>query len=470
MAFNAQDQSTWGMDFGRQLSPEEVSYYAPTMQQNYDRNQAMSSVYSNNGLDGSQWTDIYNPGNAVYGATSATPQGNQGTYNSIQNTGSISAGPSDPSANKNPYLAPTSPQTQNLSASPTENPYAAQFGDITKQLDQYGNQINSVNGALGQYGNQIGNLSNQYGSLSEKVNNFDSTLGQYGSQIGDISKALGQYGTQFGALSSQLNGLQTAQQAQTQAQKDYYAQQTAAQAARQQQYDSSLKNYGDAMTAQTQQGFLQNTMPQLRSGAQAAGQYGGSRQGIAEGVAAGNAATGLATNLASLYSQGYGANVNAGLQQQQLDNSMTLGLGNLGVNAANTQNSYNLGLGNLGVNATQAQNNYNLGLGGLANSNQAQNQNFYTQNRSLDQSGLSLGNQLYNSGVNGQLNLGNAQYNAGNIYQNAPLTTLQNYGNTISPYTGLNSSQVNTGSSGGGATGTLGGILAGLGITKNLGF
>ena len=140
-----------------------------------------------------------------------------------------------------------------------------------------------------------------------------------------------------------------------------------------------------------------------------------------------------ATNLASLYSQGYGANVNAGLQQQSLDN------------------------------------NYNLGLGGLANSNQAQNQNFYTQNRSLDQSGLSLGNQLYNSGVNGQLNLGNAQYNAGNIYQNAPLTTLQQYGNTISPYTGLNSSQVNTGSSGGGAPGTLGGILAGLGITKTLG-
>jgi hypothetical protein len=263
--------------------------------------------------------------------------------------------------------------------------------------------------------------------MNPYLSSMSGKMDQYGGQIKSINDTLGQYGNQFGQLSSQLTGMQTAQ-------KDYYSQQQAAQQARQQQYQDSLKNYGDALTKQSTQNFTQSVMPQLRSGAQAAGQYGGSRQGIAEGVAAGNASTGLGANLASLYSQGYGANVNAGLQQQSLDN------------------------------------NYNLGLGGLANSNQAQNQNFYTQNRSLDQSGLSLGNQLYNSGVNGQLNLGNAQYNAGNIYQNAPLTTLQNYGNTISPYTGLNSSQVNTGSSGGGATGTLGGILAGLGITKNLGF
>ena len=449
--------------------PDQYGYSTPDEVLAYRQNDlASQGYYGSNDGSGNFYTQDYNdargPALAANKAnTAATAQ--SGMFGGVQNVAQQDAKRDSyglaPGEYMNPYLSNLNTQMGNLSG---------QYGQVNNKLDQYGNQLNSVNGALGQYGNQIGNLSNQYGSLSEKVNNFDSTLGQYGSQIGDISKALGQYGTQFGALSSQLNGLQTAQQAQTQAQKDYYAQQTAAQAARQQQYDSSLKNYGDAMTAQTQQGFLQNTMPQLRAGAQAAGQYGGSRQGIAEGVAAGNAATGLATNLASLYSQGYGANVNAGLQQQQLDNSMTLGLGNLGVNAANTQNSYNLGLGNLGVNATQAQNNYNLGLGGLANSNQAQNQNFYTQNRSLDQSGLSLGNQLYNSGVNGQLNLGNAQYNAGNIYQNAPLTTLQQYGNTISPYTGLNSSQVNTGSSGGGATGTLGGILAGLGITKNLGF
>ena len=449
--------------------PDQYGYSTPDEVLAYRQDALASQGYSgvNDGSGNFYTQDYYDarPAALAANAQNTAATNASGMFGGVQNVAQQDAKRDSyglaPGEYMNPYLSNLNTQMGNLSG---------QYGQVNNKLDQYGNQINSVNGALGQYGNQIGNLSNQYGSLSEKVNNFDSTLGQYGSQIGDISKALGQYGTQFGALSSQLNGLQTAQQAQTQAQKDYYAQQTAAQAARQQQYDSSLKNYGDAMTAQTQQGFLQNTMPQLRSGAQAAGQYGGSRQGIAEGVAAGNAATGLATNLASLYSQGYGANVNAGLQQQQLDNSMTLGLGNLGVNAANTQNSYNLGLGNLGVNATQAQNNYNLGLGGLANSNQAQNQNFYTQNRSLDQSGLSLGNQLYNSGVNGQLNLGNAQYNAGNIYQNAPLTTLQQYGNTISPYTGLNSSQVNTGSSGGGATGTLGGILAGLGITKNLGF
>ena len=98
MAFDSTDPSTWGVDFGRNLSPEEVAYYAPTMQQNYDRNQGMAAVYNAAGLNGSQWTDIYNPGGAVAGGTSATPQGNKGTYNSIQNTGSISAGPSDPSS------------------------------------------------------------------------------------------------------------------------------------------------------------------------------------------------------------------------------------------------------------------------------------------------------------------------------------------------------------------------------------
>lgn len=385
MAFNAQDQSTWGVDFGRTLSPDEMAYYAPTMQQNYDRNQAMASVFANNGLDGSQWTDIYTPGGAVYGATSATPYGNQGSYNTTPNTGSISAGPSDSISLKNPYLSSTATatpvaapqstqvtptQAQNVSSTPTENPYASQFADISKQLDQYK--------------------------------------------------------TQFGNLGAQLSGMQNAQ-------TDYFAQQQAAQKARQDQYTASLKDYGDALTKQSTQNFTQNVMPQLRSGAQAAGQYGGSRQGIAEGVAAGNASTGLGANLASLYSQGYGANLNAGLQQQSLDN------------------------------------NYNLGLGSLANNNQAQNQNFYTQNRSLDQSGLALGNTLYNSGVNGQLNLGNAQYTAGNIFQNAPLTALQNYSNTISPYTGLNASQINTGSSGGGANGAIGGILAALGISKNLG-
>lgn len=430
--------------------PDQYGYSTPDEVLAYRQNDlASQGYYGSNDGSGNFYTQDYNdargPALAANKAnTAATAQ--SGMFGGVQNMAQQDAKRDSyglaPGAYMNPYLSNLNTQMGNLSG---------QYGQVNNKLDQYGNQLNQYNSQFGQlsdtvggYGSQLNELSNNYGSINGK-------LDQYGSQIGDISKALGQYGTQFGALSSQLNGLQTAQQAQTQAQKDYYAQQTSAQAARQQQYDSSLKNYGDAMTAQTQQGFLQNTMPQLRSGAQAAGQYGGSRQGIAEGVAAGNAATGLATNLASLYSQGYGANVNAGLHQQQLDNNMTLGLGNLGLNS------------------TQAQNNYNLGLGSLANNNQAQNQSFYTQNRQLDQSGLALGNTLYNSGVNGQLNLGQAQYNAGNIYQNAPLTSLQNYGNTISPYTGLNSSQVNTGSQGGGVNGAIGGGLTAAMILKNLG-
>lgn len=173
-----------------------------------------------------------------------------------------------------------------------------------------------------------------------------------------------------------------------------------------------LVPYGDALTQQSIQQFNQGVLPQIRSGAQAAGQYGSSRQGIAEGVAAGNASTGLGANLANLYSQGYNTNQN-----------------------------------------------YNLGLGGLALQNQSMNNNFYTTNRQLDQSGAALGNTLYNSGVNGQMNLGNAQYTAGNTFQNAPMNTLNQYSNMVNPYTGLNQSNTGTNSAGGGVNGAIGGAM-----------
>lgn len=184
-----------------------------------------------------------------------------------------------------------------------------------------------------------------------------------------------------------------------------------------------LQQYGDALTQQSVQQFNQGVLPQIRSGAQAAGQYGSSRQGIAEGVAAGNASTGLGANLANLYSQGYNTNQN-----------------------------------------------YNLGLGGLALQNQSMNNNFYTTNRQLDQSGAALGNTLYNSGVDGQLKLGNAQYQAGNTFQNAPMNTLSQYSNMVNPYTGLNQSNTGTNSQGGGANGAIGGGLTVAMLLKQLGY
>lgn len=164
-----------------------------------------------------------------------------------------------------------------------------------------------------------------------------------------------------------------------------------------------LKQYGDALTAQSVQNFNQGVMPQMRAGAQAAGQYGSSRQGIAEGVAAGNASTGLGANLAQLYSQGYNTDTNSALQNKSLDN------------------------------------------------------NFYTNNRQLDLSQYQIGANLTNQGITGQQNLGKGVYEGGNTYQNAPLQNLNNYSNLVNPYTGLNGSNTNTGSAGGGLNGAIGG-------------
>ena len=173
-----------------------------------------------------------------------------------------------------------------------------------------------------------------------------------------------------------------------------------------------LKEYGDALTKQSTQNFLQNTMPQIRNGAQAAGQYGGSRQGIAEGVAAGNASTGLGANLANLYSSGY-----------------------------NTDS------------------NYNLGLGGLQLQNKGLDQSFYNANRGMDLQQDSLGASMFSNGVNGQAGLGQGQYNVGNIYQNAPLNSLESYSKLLNPYTGYGQSNTNSSSQGGGVNGMIGGAM-----------
>lgn len=199
-----------------------------------------------------------------------------------------------------------------------------------------------------------------------------------------------------------------------------------------------------ALTAQSNQNLMQNVMPQIRSGAQSAGQYGGSRQAIAEGVAAGNAQTGLNSALASLYGNAYGQDQNAALQNKSLDNSYALG-------NKNADNSYNLGLGNLSL------------------TNQGQMQNFYTQQRGQDLQGVTAGANLYNSGNQGNLGVGQGQYNLGQTSMNAPANAISQYNSLISPYTGFGQSNTTSGQSGGGLQGAAGGALAGYQIQNNLG-
>jgi hypothetical protein len=210
---------------------------------------------------------------------------------------------------------------------------------------------------------------------------------------------------------------------------------------------------------QSNQNLAQNVMPGIGQGATGAGQYGGSRQGIAQGVAAGNAQAGVANAQANLYSNAYGqdqafANANRGmdLQQQSLNNN------------------YDTTNRGLDLQGQSLNNNFYTTNRGLDLQGQSQTNNFYTQNRQLDQSGMQLGANLYNAGNTGNLGAGQGQYNLGLTAQNAPISALQQYSNTISPYSGLNSAQTSTSTTGGGAQGVMGGALAGAQIYNNLGF
>jgi hypothetical protein len=196
-----------------------------------------------------------------------------------------------------------------------------------------------------------------------------------------------------------------------------------------------LQDQANGIQNQVNQNLSQNIMPGIRSAAQGNGQYGSSRQGIAEGVAAGNASGQLGSALAGLYGGAYNTD--------QANQTARIGLSN----------------------------NYNLGLGGLGNQATAQNQNFYTQQRGQDLQQYGLGSSLFGSGVNGQLGLGQGMYDTGNTAYQAPLGALQQYSNTLTPYTGLNSSQQQSiQGGGGGLNGAVGGALAGARLGQNLGF
>jgi len=172
-----------------------------------------------------------------------------------------------------------------------------------------------------------------------------------------------------------------------------------------------------ALTAASNNNLATNVMPGINSGAQAAGQYGGTRQGIAQGVAAGQAQTGLNSAIANLYAGNYATDQSTNLAQQSINNQAT-----------------------------------------------ANNQSFYSQQRGLDQSGYQLGSNLYNAGVQGNVGLGVGMYNTGQTYQNAPLTALQQYSSTVSPYTGYGQSSTTTGPSS-----TAANVLGGATIGNTLG-
>lgn len=270
-----------------------------------------------------------------------------------------------------------------------------------------------------------------------------------------------------------------------------------------------LQQQADAITQQVNQGFLQNTLPQINMGSIATGGFGGSRQAITQGLAAGNAATGLAGSLSNLYGNAYAqdqqlaaqrefqanqlaaqermaamsdATNRLGLQNQftlgqgnldlgrtQAQNQFTLGQGNLALGQTQAQNQYNLGLGNLGLGQYQAQTQRDLGFGNLGLGQMQANQNFYTSQRGQDLQALGLGSNLYGQATQGLLGQGQGLYNIGQTQQQAPWQALQNYASLLQPFSGLGQTQ--TQSTPGGSTlgGALGGALTAAQLWKLLG-
>ena len=193
-----------------------------------------------------------------------------------------------------------------------------------------------------------------------------------------------------------------------------------------------LEGQANAITSVANQNLQQNVLPGIGSGAVAAGGYGGSRQGVAEGIASGMNQQGITNSLANLYGTNY--------QQDQSND----------INRQAVSNQYNLGLGNLGLNA------------------QGQQNNFYTQQRSLDQNGMQLGAQLYGQGTQGNMSQGSGLYNLGTQQQQAPWLASNNAGNVFSQFSGLGGGQTQT-QQGSPLGGALGGAIAAGQVVNNLG-
>ena len=125
-------------------------------------------------------------------------------------------------------------------------------------------------------------------------------------------------------------------------------------AAYQSQLSGQVNPYVDQMaqsiTNQVNRNTLENVMPSIRSGAQAAGQYGSSRQGIAEGLAASRAQQDLGSSLSNLYGSAY---ENAQGRQASAANQ----LGSMGVNNAQNNNTQRLAQFNTGANLWNQGNN-----------------------------------------------------------------------------------------------------------------
>lgn len=197
--FNAQDPSTWYVDFGRKLSQDEINYYAPQMQARYDTELRRQENVGRSNIVATPTTTA-NGGN-VYGgqAQNSTRPYEVTNGGSPQEAvgGSMVSGPSTGGASmsgQNPYLqqmgdALTSTMTNNWrrNVQPQIASSAMATGGYggSRQGVIEANAMNDLNGQIG------GALTNLYGQGFNTALNYD--LGLRGNDLG------------FAGLDAQIN-------------------------------------------------------------------------------------------------------------------------------------------------------------------------------------------------------------------------------------------------------------------------
>jgi hypothetical protein len=189
-----------------------------------------------------------------------------------------------------------------------------------------------------------------------------------------------------------------------------------------------ITQQASAITNAANKNLMEGILPQVNQGAVEAGGYGGARHGLVQGTAIGQAQGGLDSALATLYSGAYESDANRSLQG-------SIANGQLGLGVMNSNNSRDANL-----------------------------MNFYSQQRGLDQSGMSLGANLLGQGNLAAINQGSGIYGLGQQEYNAPWQAINNYNGILQPGYTLGGSQQTNGAGPSSGQSALGGAAAGATI------
>lgn len=171
------------------------------------------------------------------------------------------------------------------------------------------------------------------------------------------------------------------------------------------QQNPYLSQMGDVLTNRRTEDFNRTVMPSIRSNAVMAGGFGGSRQGVVEANAMRDLNTGISDALTGAYFQDFTNQMNRNLAQY------------------------------------------------------GQNQNFFSNQRGQDLQQTALGANLFQQGNQGWLSQGQGLLGLGQTQQQAPWQVINNANAGLGQWSGYGTTT--SANQGGGAQGTLGGIMAG---------